>query len=117
MNRTASTTARYLSGFGSHFATEAVEGALPQGRNSPQRPAFGLYAEQLSGTAFTAPRAENRRTWLYRMRPSAEHPPYRAYAGAQLFAAGTGDEPLAPNRLRWDPLPIPDGPADFVDGM
>ena len=63
-----------LSGFGTHFATEAVPGALPHGRNSPQRPAFGLYAEQLSGTAFTAPRAENRRSWLYRMRPSAAQP-------------------------------------------
>jgi homogentisate 1,2-dioxygenase len=64
-----------MSGFGSHFATEARPGALPHGRNSPQRPAFGLYAEQLSGTAFTAPRNENRRSWLYRMRPSATHPP------------------------------------------
>ena len=79
----------YMTGLGSHFATEAVPGALPQGRNSPQRPAFGLYAEQLSGTAFTAPRAENRRSWLYRMRPSAEHPPYQRYEGAKLFAPGT----------------------------
>ena len=94
-----------MSGFGSHFATEAVPGALPQGRNSPQRPAFGLYAEQLSGTAFTAPRAENRRSWLYRMRPSAAHPPYGRYDGAPLFAPGTADAPLPPNRLRWDPLP------------
>ena len=61
----------YLTGFGSHFQTEAVPGALPKGRNSPQRPAFGLYAEQLSGTAFTMPRSENRRSWLYRIRPSA----------------------------------------------
>ena len=61
----------YMTGFGNHFATEAVPGALPLGRNSPQRPAFGLYAEQLSGTAFTAPRHENRRSWLYRLRPSA----------------------------------------------
>ena len=107
----------YMSGFGSHFATEAVEGALPTGRNSPQKPAFGLYAEQLSGTSFTAPRAENRRSWLYRMRPSAEHPPYRLYANAPLFAPGTVDEPLAPNRLRWDPLP-PSGPrCDFIDGL
>ncbi|MDB5670209.1 MAG: homogentisate 1,2-dioxygenase, partial [Alphaproteobacteria bacterium] len=60
-------TEGYMSGFGNHFATEAVAGALPAGRNSPQRPAFGLYAEQLSGTAFTAPRAENRRSWLYRL--------------------------------------------------
>ena len=107
----------YLTGFGSHFATEAVAGALPQGRNSPQRPAFGLYAEQLSGTAFTAPRHENRRSWLYRMRPSAEHPPYRRYPGAPLFSAGAGDTALAPNRLRWDPLPLPGEPADFVDGL
>ena len=64
------------TGFGNHFATEAIAGALPVGRNSPQRPAFGLYAEQLSGTAFTVPRAENRRSWLYRMRPAASHPPY-----------------------------------------
>ena len=83
-------TARLMSGFGSHFASEAVAGALPEGRNSPQRPAFGLYAEQLSGTAFTAPRAENRRSWLYRMRPSAAHPPYRRYAGAALVRAGHG---------------------------
>lgn len=107
----------FLPGFGSHFATEAVPGALPQGRNSPQRPAFGLYAEQLSGTAFTAPRAENRRSWLYRMRPSAEHPPYRRFDGAPLFAPGTVDGPLAPNRLRWSPLAIPDDPTDFVDGV
>jgi homogentisate 1,2-dioxygenase len=107
----------YMSGFGSHFASEALPGALPVGRNSPQRPAFGLYAEQLSGTAFTAPRAENRRSWLYRMRPSAEHPPYRPYQGARLFAAGTGGGPMPPNRLRWNPLDMPEEPTDLVDGM
>ncbi len=107
----------YMTGFGGHFATEAVAGALPLGRNSPQRPPFGLYAEQLSGTAFTAPRAENRRSWLYRMRPSAEHPPYRPYAGAARFAPDTGSAPLPPNRLRWDPLTMPAEPTDFVDGI
>jgi len=106
-----------MPGFANHFATEAVAGALPQGRNSPQRPAFGLYAEQLSGTAFTAPRHENRRSWLYRLRPSAAHPPYRRYEGAPLFAPGTDDAPLPPNRLRWDPLAMPDAPTDFVDGL
>jgi homogentisate 1,2-dioxygenase len=106
-----------LSGFANHFATEAVAGALPQGRNSPQRPAFGLYAEQLSGTAFTAPRGENRRSWLYRIRPSAEHPPYRRYEGAARFAPGTDDAPLPPNRLRWDPLKLPKTPTDFIDGL
>ena len=105
----------YMSGFGSHFATEAVAGALPEGRNSPQRPAHGLYAEQLSGTAFTAPRHENRRSWLYRMRPSAEHPPFRRYGGATLFAPGTADAPIAPNRLRWDPLPMLQEPVDLID--
>jgi homogentisate 1,2-dioxygenase len=109
--------ADYMTGFGSHFATEAVPGALPIGRNSPQRPAFGLYAEQLSGTAFTAPRHENRRSWLYRMRPSAEHPPFRRYEGARLFAPGTVAGELAPNRLRWNPLDIPEEPTDLIDSM
>ena len=108
---------RYMTGLGGHFATEAVDGALPQGRNSPQRPAFGLYAEQLSGTAFTMPRHENRRSWLYRMRPTADHRPFTRYEGAKLFAPGTVKEPLAPNRLRWDPpKDLPEG-ADFIDGM
>jgi homogentisate 1,2-dioxygenase len=107
----------YLSGFGSHFATEAVPGALPRGRNSPQKPAFGLYAEQLSGTSFTSPRHENRRSWLYRMRPSAEHPPYQPYESSKLFTAGAQDGPLPPNRLRWDPLEMPAEPTDLIDGM
>ena len=105
------------SGLGKPFATEAVPGALPQGRNSPQKPAFGLYAEQLSGTAFTAPRHENRRSWLYRLRPSAEHPPYRRYQGAKLFAPGTAGEPLPPNRLRWNPLDWAEEPEDLIDSM
>jgi homogentisate 1,2-dioxygenase len=108
---------RYLTGFGGHFATEAVAGALPEGRNSPQRPAYGLYTEQLSGSPFTAPRHENRRSWLYRMRPTADHRPYARYQGAPLFAPGTVKEPLAPNRLRWDPpADLPEG-TDFVDGL
>ncbi|HEY6662236.1 MAG TPA: homogentisate 1,2-dioxygenase [Sphingomicrobium sp.] len=108
---------RYLTGFGSHFETEAVDGALPTGRNSPQRPAFGLYTEQISGSSFTSPRHENRRSWLYRMRPTADHPPFTRYQGAPLFAPGTVKEPLAPNRLRWSPpADLPEG-KDFVDGM
>ena len=108
---------QYMTGFGGHFASEAVEGALPEGRNSPQRPAFGLYTEQLSGSSFTSPRHENRRSWLYRMRPTADHRPFVRYEGAPLFAPGTVKEPLAPNRLRWDPpRDLPDG-KDFVDGM
>jgi homogentisate 1,2-dioxygenase len=110
-------TKGYMTGFGGHFATEAVPGALPEGRNSPQRPAFGLYAEQLSGSSFTAPRHENRRSWLYRIRPTADHRPFVAYRGAPLFSAAVPADPLAPNRLRWDPPgDLPEG-ADFVDGM
>ena len=107
---------RYLTGFGSHFATEAVHGALPEGRNSPQRPAFGLYTEQLSGSSFTSPRHENRRSWLYRMRPTADHRPFATYSGAALFGLPPSAEPLAPNRLRWDPPELPSG-SDFVDGL
>lgn len=106
-----------LTGFGNEFASEAVAGALPQGRNSPQQVPFGLYAEQLSGTAFTAPRAQNRRSWLYRLRPAANHAPFSPYAGAPLARSGPFDEtPPSPNRLRWDALPYPEGAVDFVDG-
>jgi homogentisate 1,2-dioxygenase len=107
----------YLTGFGGHFESEAIEGALPKGRNSPQRPAFGLYTEQLSGSAFTAPRHENRRSWLYRLRPTADHRPFEPYGGAPLFSREVADGPFAPNRLRWDPLAEPKANSDFVDGM
>jgi homogentisate 1,2-dioxygenase len=106
----------YIPGFGNHVSTEAVAGALPIGRNSPQRPPFGLYAEQLSGTAFTAPRHENRRSWLYRLRPTAEHPPFEPYDGAARFAPGRTDGPLAPNRLRWNPIAAGSG-IDLVDSL
>ena len=107
----------YLTGFGAHVESEAVPGALPKGRNSPQRPAFGLYTEQLSGSAFTAPRHENRRSWLYRMRPTADHRPFTQYSGATLFAPSPGDVTLAPNRLRWDPCADLPADTDFVDGL
>lgn len=107
----------YLTGFGGHFESEAVPGALPRGRNSPQRPAFGLYAEQLSGSSFTSPRPENRRSWLYRMRPTADHRPFTSYDGAKLLGTRAYTEPLAPNRLRWDPPKDLPGAVDFVDGL
>ncbi len=108
----------YLPGFANHVSTEAVPGALPVGRNSPQRTPFGLYAEQLSGTAFTAPRAENRRSWLYRLRPTANHPAFTPYAGAPLLKSAPFDEvPPSPNRLRWDPLPWPQQATDWLDGL
>jgi len=106
----------YLSGFGNEFATEALEGALPVGRNSPQRCPYGLYAEQLSGTAFTAPRADNRRSWLYRIRPSAMHQPFEPLA-ADRIVSDFDAVPTPPNQLRWDPLPMPTAPTDFVQGL
>jgi len=107
----------YMTGFGNGFASEAVPGALPVGRNSPQLVPYGLYAEQLSGTAFTAPRGENRRSWLYRLRPSADHGPF-VPLDARLLRTGPFDEiPPSPNRLRWDPLPLPEAPTDFVEGL
>ncbi|MFJ4156278.1 homogentisate 1,2-dioxygenase [Pseudomonas sp. NPDC089752] len=105
---------RYQSGFGNEFSSEALPGALPEGQNSPQKSPYGLYAELFSGTAFTMPRNEMRRTWLYRIRPSALHPVYsklpHQIKGQQLGA-------VTPNRLRWDPLPLPVTPTDFVDGI
>jgi homogentisate 1,2-dioxygenase len=107
-----------MTGFGNYFETEAVPGALPVGRNSPQRTPFGLYAEQLSGSAFTAPRSENRRSWLYRMRPSAAHQAFQPYKRASLIRSGPFAEvPPTPNRLRWHPVPLPQEPVDFVDGL
>jgi homogentisate 1,2-dioxygenase len=107
----------YQSGFGNHFASEAVVGALPVGRNSPQRPPFGLYAEQFSTSAFTAPRAQNRRSWLYRMRPLAEHAPYEPLAGFEALRSAPFTDPVSPNRLRWDPLPLPEGQRDWLEGL
>ncbi|HEX9160939.1 MAG TPA: homogentisate 1,2-dioxygenase, partial [Thermoanaerobaculia bacterium] len=101
----------YQSGFGNEFATEALPGALPENQNSPQRVAYGLYAEQLSGTPFTAPRHANRRGWLYRIRPSVRHEPFRKLRDGDALTAGT------PNQLRWDPFPIPSKAVDFIDGV
>ncbi len=112
----AASALHYQSGFGNHFATEALPGALPQGRNSPQRCAYGLYAEQFSGTAFTAPRHSNRRSWLYRIRPAAVHGEFAPRA--QRWVTNRFDEIAAtPNQLRWDPLPVPRQATDFVAGL
>ena len=107
---------RYLTGFGNEHATEAVPDTLPLGQNAPQRPPHGLYTEQISGTPFTAPRAENRRSWLYRIRPSAMHPPFRRIDNGLIRSAPFAETP-PPNRLRWNPLPFPGAPADFIDGL
>ena len=114
-----SSTPTYQSGFGNTFETQALAGALPQGRNSPQRCAFGLYAEQITGSAFTAPRSENRRSWLYRSRPSAVHGAFAPHSKnlGELVAHPS------PNNLRWSPSALPDAAAqsaskcDFVQGL
>ncbi|GAA2668321.1 homogentisate 1,2-dioxygenase [Streptomyces lunalinharesii] len=107
----------YSSGFGNEHGSEAVPGALPVGRNSPQRAPLGLYAEQLSGSAFTEPRSHNRRSWLYRIRPSAAHPPFARANRGEIRSAPFTECLPDPNRLRWDPLPEPADPTDFVDGL
>ena len=121
---------QYESGFGNEFVTEAVKGALPVGRNSPQQAPLGLYAEQLSGTAFTQPRAVNQRTWVYRILPSAKHPAFERIDNRNLRAAPFDEIEPNPNRLRWDPLPLlldagqegqegqdDAGRRDFIDGL
>ncbi|MGZ9097929.1 MAG: homogentisate 1,2-dioxygenase [Micavibrio sp.] len=108
---------KYMSGFGNHFSTEAVAGTLPEGQNSPQKPAHGLYTEQLTGTPFTMPRAQNRRTWTYRTRPSVVHKPYEAKNSGTIRSTPFDEAPTPPNQMRWDPLPIPTKKTDFIDGL
>ena len=112
---------KYQTGFGNTFSTEAERGTLPVGQNSPQRAPRGLYTEVLSFTAFTAPRAENLSAWVYRLRPSAMQAPYRRLTGgknAGLLRSGPFVEvETPPNRLRWNPLPIPARSTDFIDGL
>jgi homogentisate 1,2-dioxygenase len=113
----APTERSYQCGFGNDFSSEALPGALPRDQNTPQRPAYGLYVEELNGTAFTAPRGISRSTWTYRIRPSAVHKPFRPI-GSRLVRSGPFNEvPPTPNQLRWRPLPIPAEPTDFVDGI
>src|SRR4051812_35468410 len=110
-------TLKYLHGLGSHHETEAVPGALPVGQNSPQAVPFGLYAEQLSGSAFTAPRAQNLRSWLYRLRPAAMHAPFAPLPASGWATAGYAQAEATPNRLRWMPVAQPAPGTDFLDGL
>ncbi len=112
-------TLNYMPGFGNDFETEALPGALPQGQNSPQRCAYGLYAEQLSGSPFTAPRGSNERSWLYRIRPSVKHSGAFARIDVPLWKTGplTGDHDLPVAQLRWDPAPMPQAALSFIDGV
>ncbi|HTF72421.1 MAG TPA: homogentisate 1,2-dioxygenase [Edaphobacter sp.] len=112
-----STEIEYQSGFGNEFSSEAVVGALPIGQNAPQKHPLGLYTEQFSGTAFTAPRAVNRRTWTYRIRPSVTHHPYQEIPSRLIRSGPFTSVVTTPNQLRWNPLPLPEQPTDFVDGI
>ena len=114
----ADSDAGMMSGFGNEHATEALPGALPAGRNSPQRPAYGLYAEQISGTAFTAPRAQNRRTWFYRIAPSVlAQSAYRRIDLPLWLTAPSASGTFPHFQCRWSPQPVPEAPTDFLDGM
>lgn len=108
---------QYQTGFGNEFATEARAGALPVGQNSPQRAPMGLYAEQLTGSPFTAPRSLNRRTWTYRIRPSAQHRPFRQIDNGLWQSGPFNETAVTPNQLRWDPLPMPEESVDFISGI
>jgi len=108
--------AGYQSGFANEFATEALPGALPVGQNSPQRAPYGLYAEQLSGTAFTAPRAHNRRSWLYRIRPASMHSSFARVEQSRWMSRFDEVAP-SPNQMRWSPPAMPTEPTDFVEGI
>ncbi|WP_292899410.1 MULTISPECIES: homogentisate 1,2-dioxygenase [unclassified Nitratireductor] len=112
-------TVQYMPGFGNDFETESLPGALPQGQNSPQRPAYGLYAEQLSGSPFTAPRGTNERSWLYRIRPSVKHTGrFKAvHFDEWKSAPNINDHQLSLGQLRWDPTPIPNEETAFLSGV
>jgi len=92
-----------------------MPGALPVGQNAPQHAPKGLYVEVLSGSAFTAPRAENLSSWLYKLRPSAMHAPFRRIGNGLVRSGPFNEVETPPNRLRWNPLPVPDAPTDFID--
>ena len=110
-------TTHYLSGFNNHHQTEALPGALPLNQNSPQQVPFGLYAEQLSGSAFTRPRNHNLYSWLYRIQPSVVHGEFKPYLSEATFYSSEIVTPQPPNQLRWSALPAPTKPRDFIDGL
>ena len=114
-----SMTDGYMPGFGNDFETEALPGALPQGQNSPQKCNYGLYAEQLSGTAFTAPRGQNERTWCYRIRPSVKHTHRFTKIDLPYWqtAPHINDNIISLGQYRWDPLPMPEAPLTWITGM
>lgn len=115
-----SKTYAYLSGFGNELSSEAVTGSLPSDRNNPQEVAMGLYAEQLSGSAFTAYPQENLRTWLYKITPSADHPNYEPAkkAAPHWLTPNVGEFETTPERLRWSKFKSPEkSPITFFESF
>lgn len=107
----------YLAGFGNEHSSEALSGALPVGQFSPQKCPYGLYAEKFSSTAFTAPRASNRRSWFYRIRPSVVQGDFQRIDNGLVLSGPITEIETPPNQLRWDPFPVPEKPTDFIDGL
>ena len=116
-DRSSQSSLKYLAGLGGHHESEAIPGALPVGRNSPQKVPFGLYAEQLSGSSFTMPRAQNLRSWLYRIRPSAMQRAFEPLTHDAWHTAPSPQSQPSPDRLRWLPMAMREEPADFIDGL
>jgi homogentisate 1,2-dioxygenase len=110
---------QYMPGFGNDFETEVLPGALPQGMNSPQKCAYGLYGEQLSGTAFTAPSHQNERTWCYRIRPSVKHTSRFQKIDLPYWksAPNVCEDVISLGQYRWDPVPHADEGLNWLTGM
>jgi homogentisate 1,2-dioxygenase len=114
---TAMSDLQYLLGFNNEHVSEAVAGAVPVGRNSPQKGPLGLYPEQINGTAFTMSRKENYRSWMYRIRPSVLHGEFKLISDGLWKSASDVGAPASPMQLRWNPLPALAVSKDFVDGV
>lgn len=110
---------KYLSGFGNHFETQCQAGVLPEAQNSPQKHKLGLFAEQISGTAFTAPRVQNQKTWVYRKLPSVTHSDFRLVDKKSAWSSFHSQEaePVSPAQQRWDAIDYPQTSTDFIDGI
>lgn len=112
-----STSINYLNGFGNHFKSEALDNTLISGRNSPQKVPHGLYAEQLNGSAFTAPRHTNLSSWLYRIKPSVAHGEFKLITHTHLTSTPFNTKLTPPTQMRWDPMPYPEKPCHFIEGL
>src|SRR3990167_398957 len=108
---------QYQSGFGNQFISECLPHVILPGRNSPQKVPYGLYAEQLSGSAFAMPRSQNLRSWLYRIFPSVRHGEFQAYSQPLLQGSPFNENPLPPTQLRWNSPPTPKKSIDFIDSL